>query len=503
MKITIGNKPLDHKPPKPKAGIYFNDIKFKTGNFSNEAIKKIIDNGYTMTYLYKDNEFDRGDHYMSKNYLGTQFICVDIDKSDISPTEFIKHVKFKPSVIHTTFSNLTEIKDYKHCFHLLYFFDEIIYGEDNFNNIFNLITDDYRNLVDKQARDCHRVMYTSNSSLPDYEYKDYGITYRVSDFIKEDYDDIDNLFEVRHEDDERDKISGADISNISSNNILEEAKLSQDTTFILDKQFFNDMYSMKRSEFIYHYSTTYPYITETYINPERYENGYVDLRNEDYYVVPTAQYRWDAERQRAYIPKIKQGFRNNMLWLDAVCFMKIVPNITKEYLVYLLIVEAYRNFENSDRQLTNQYIITKCKEVWNSIDNIKVKPVRKSFKIDKSYWLERGMDNWLSITNYIRKHIKCEDFGNMYDYSLTIEQNIKEFKNYGIRTTFRTLKTWLEENGIPYSTDKEVRDGHIIRLFEEAPSRSSREIEKLCKEQGLEISYRTIQRILNKCKSSI
>lgn len=93
-----------------------------------------------------------------------------------------------------------------------------------------------------------------------------------------------------------------------------------------------------------------------------------------------------------------------------------------------------------------------------------MKPIRMSFKIDKNYWLERVMDNWLSITNYIRKQMKCEDFGNMYDYSLTVEQNIKEFRNSGVRTTSRTLRTWLEENGISYTTDKEVRDGHVIRL---------------------------------------
>ncbi len=108
------------------------------------------------------------------------------------------------------------------------------------------------------------------------------------------------------------------------------------------------------------------------------------------------------------------------------------------------------------------------------------------------------MDNWLAITNHIRKQMKCEDFGSLYDYSLTVEQNIREFKKYGVRTTARTLRTWLEENGIPYKTDKEVRDEHVIRYYEEDPSRSSRDIETLCKEQGIDVSYRTIQRILSK-----
>ena len=491
MKLSISNKKLKQKPTTQKEkSVYFKDLKFKTEDLSNEAIKEIINTGYTITYLYGNNEFDRGNHYMSKNYLGTQFICVDIDKCDIPPTEFIKHVQYKPSVMHTTFSNLTERKDYKYCFHLLYFFDEIIYGEDNYNKVFSLLTEDYIKHVDKQAKDCHRVMFSSNSSLDNYEYYSYGITYRVNDFI-------------RVEDNYWDKISAADIHNNSNNNISEKTDLSRQvycstSSFTLDKEFYQNMFTMNRSEFIYHYSSTYPYITETYVDPSRYENGYVDLRHEDYYVIPTAQYRWDSERQKPYIPKIKEGSRTKMLWYDVLCFMKIVPEITKEYLVYLVTTEVYRNFENEDKQMDNMFIINKCKEVWNNIDSITVKPMKKSFKIDKNYWLERGIDNWLSITNHIRKQIKNNDFEDLYDCSLTVEQNITEFKKFGVKTTPRTLKTWLNDNGVPYLTDKVVRDRLVIKLYEEDMSRSSRELERLCKEHDVEVNYRTIQRILNK-----
>ena len=496
MRLSISNKNLKQKPDTQKEkSVYFKDLKFKTGDLSNEAIREIIDDGYTITYLYRDNEFDRGNHYMSKNYKGTQVICVDIDKSDISPTKFIEHVKYKPSVLHTTFSNLTEKKDNKYCFHLLYFFDQIIYGEVNFQKVFELLTEDYIKHVDKQAMDCHRVMFSSNSSLDNYEYYDCGIIYRVNDFI-------------RAGDNDWDKISAADIYNNSRNNISDKTDLSRQayfstSSFTLDKEFYQNMFTMNRSEFIYHYSSTYPYITETYVDPGRYENGYVDLRHEDYYVVPTAQYRWDSERQKPYIPKVKEGLRTKMLWYDALCFMKIVPDITREHLVYLAVTEVYRNFENGDKQMDNMFIINKCKEVWNNIDTITVKPIKKSFKIDKNYWVERGMDNWLSITNYIRKQIKNNDFEELYDCSQTIEKNISELKKFGVKTTPKTLKTWLENNGIPYTTDKDVRDKTVIKLYEEDNNRSSREIEKLCKEQGLEISYRTIQRVLNKYKNSI
>lgn len=193
-------------------------------------------------------------------------------------------------------------------------------------------------------------------------------------------------------------------------------------TFDLNNQFISDMYKMKRGQFIAEYASVYPYVTQTEIAPARYVNGFVDLRNDDYYVVPTSQFRWDSERQKPYIPKIEKGFRSTMLWLDIIYFMKIVSDISKEHLVYLATTEVYRNFDNSDKQLDNMFIINKCKEVWNNIGNLHVKPVRKTFKIDKDYWLARGMENWLSITNYIRRQMKCDDFGALYDYSLTLEK---------------------------------------------------------------------------------
>lgn len=258
MRISIGNKLLTHKPnTQQEKTRYFKGLKFKTEDFSNDKIKKMIGDGTTITYLYKDDVFDRTNHYMSNNYLGTQFICVDIDKCDIPPADFVDMIKYKPSVLHTTFSNLTEKKGNMYCYHLLYFFDEIIYGENNFNEVFNSLTEDYKEYVDKQARDCHRVMFTSNSSLPHYKFYDYGITYKVSDFIE-------NNDNERHEIYDWDKMSLTHKSIISQYNISIETDLSQstviDNTFNLDNQFIKDMYSMKRSQFIAEYSSVYPYI---------------------------------------------------------------------------------------------------------------------------------------------------------------------------------------------------------------------------------------------------
>lgn len=514
MKVSIGNKRLNDKPVSQKEkGFYFKDLKFKTGNFKTCDFEHIVGNGYTITYLFRDSEFDRSNNYMSKNYLGTQFICVDVDGCDIHPTDFVESIRYKPSVIHTTFSNLTERKNNKYCYHLLYFFDDIIYGEDNFNLVFNMLSDDYDSFVDQNCKDCHRVIFTSNSDFSNYVYEDFGLTYKVEDFIYNDnvnerYDDIDDFFNKSNESSSWEKMSSLNKSYISPINLLSETIISQDkyeenspkeNMFNLDEGFHNDLYSMKRGEFIEKYSMIYPYFRETQIDESRFVNGYVDLRNEEYYDVPTSRWRWDTKNNRPYIPKVEKGNRNKMLWIDTCCLMKIQPDITKEHLVYLLISEVYRNFDNSDGEMTNWFIITKLKEVWDNLDKIKVRPLKKSFKIDKDYWLERGYtkDDWLSVIQIVMKEMKCNDIGGLYDLSLTVEQNLDMLKHYGVRTTKRTLIKWLEEIGQPVITDKQVRNNMVLDMYKQDTSRSSREIERLCLEKGVKVSYRTVQNIIS------
>ena len=93
MKITLANKTLEDKPPTKQArDAYFKGLIFRSIEIETSAMKEIISNGGTISYIYKDNIFRRKKGYMKNNYVGTQYICVDIDKSNISPTEFVEHV---------------------------------------------------------------------------------------------------------------------------------------------------------------------------------------------------------------------------------------------------------------------------------------------------------------------------------------------------------------------------------------------------------------------------
>lgn len=506
MKISIGSKKLKEKPVTQKEkSVYFKDLRFRTGNFKSMDIEKIVGGGYTITYLYKDNVFDRTNSYMKTNYVGTQFICVDVDGCEVHPYDFVENIRYKPSVIHTTFSNLTERKGYRYCYHLLYFFDDIIYGEDNFHHVFRELTLDYDSYVDRNSKDCHRVIFTSNSDFENYVFMDYGVTYKVDDFIckkrsGEGYDNIEDFFSS----------TPTTSLNVSYNDtgIKNENKgvVPQDNTFHIEEGFLKDLYNMKRKDFIQKYHRIYPYFRETYIDPNQYKDGYVDLRGKDYYDVPTSRFQWDKVNKRPHIPRVKEGMRNKMLWIDTVCIMKIKPDIKKEHLVFLLVKEVYDHFDNKDGEINVGTIITKVKEVWNrDIDRINITPLKKSFKIDKDYWFGKGYTrkDWLKITKMIMKEMKCYDIGNLYDFSLTLEENLTLLKSYGLKITKRYLKKWLKELNQPYITDKDKRDKMVIDFHNEDDTRSSRDIERLCNDRGVKVSYRTVQNIITNYTISV
>lgn len=503
MLITIANKKLISKPETnlDKAK-YFKNIKFKTGNISKDTFIKVIESGCTITYLYNDNEFIRDNSYMKNHYKGTQFICVDVDKCDISPLDFVQGLKYTPTVVHTTFSNLTPPKENKWCFHLIYVFDGVIEGEDNFRTVFNILTEDYSEYVDNCAKDCHRVIFTSNKNLPNYIFKDYGITYKVKDFVtiseSVEFEDLDSFF---NENSVGKKNKNAFILNSSNNIQANEINIPTEKNdkkckndWNLNENYFEDLNTMLRSEFIDKYYTerisSHTVITDEMI---RYtDNGivYADLRGVEWYEVPS-KWRYNPTTGKSQIYKIQNGNRTKSLMFDCLMFIKCNPDITKEDLVTALINEVYRYYNNSDKELSNYKILGIAKYGWNMKDNIQVEPLRKKFKILVSDTMKK-----ITATGVINKLMKDEQIDENIDYNITLEDNLILMKERGIKITKQRLKQFLQDYEVTLKTDKEIRNDIVLRLHRENPTLSSRKLEILCKENGVKISYKTIQGII-------
>ncbi len=502
MRISIANKTLNAKPQTSvEKGKYFKGLQFKTGNFNLSTFRKIVENGCTITYTYNDDVFDRGNHYMTNNYKGTDFIIVDVDKCDKDPATFIQGLRYQPTFVHTTFSNLTEQKDNLYCFHLVYCFDRMIDGEHNFHRVFDTLTADYSDFVDSAAKDCHRVMFTSNGNLPNFEFLSTDKVYKVDDFIDSNdcFDTLEDFLNVNP------VVAKSESAYIftSNNNMKADEKIATNkkteaknvNNFNLDPDFFSDLNSLSRSEFLSTYLPQYPIISCTQpTNIQTTANGiqYADLRNVDYYEVPS-KYRYNAEKGKMQVNKVGIGKRSNTLMYDCYCYIKCNPDITKEWLVTELVNEVYRNYDNSDGELNNKKIVSVAEYGWNNINNVEIKPKNKKFKILFSESMTKKQ-----AVGQLNKIMKDNEIGGLLDLDGTFETNIKIFKENGLNVTKQRLQQFCNDYGIELLTDKQARNNKIFSLYKENQGKTLRELEQICKDNGININYSSLSRILRK-----
>lgn len=529
MRITYSNKVLKTKPKGAELGKYFGKqgtstrIKFKTMECQMEDLETIVANGHTLAYQYVRDDV-MGDR--KKNYIGTDFIIIDIDSTDLTIDEIIDRTTYKPTIIHTTFSNLTENKNNKYCYHLIYCMDETLYGEDNFNYAFSHFSIGIENLVDQKAKDCHRITFTSNSSLPKYQYKFLGNIYSTSDIInttesltingkevsqpklsdllitKGDISDESNKYNssISYSLDTKSEFYVKKMNSSSifyfSDNMKEEEKNLTDKKgdWGLNKKFIYDLSKMNRKEFICTYSEVYDYITFTPpTTTTKTEEGivYADYRNVEYYELPSLWRINDSgERERK---KIEIGGRTTQLYVDINLFLLIKPDITKEHLVYEVVKDVFENYKNTDRQFTNHYILSMINNVWKKKNEFIGHPIPKKFKILR---YADGMTQ-MACVGIVRKLMKDDSIGSVIDINLSIEENLVEFGKMGMKIKKNRLMQFIKDNHLDefIKSDRQIKEERVLEIVKTNPNTSLRKLAEMCKEQNILVSYETIRKI--------
>jgi len=500
MKISIANKRLTTKPQtNQEKARYFKDLAFTTYNVKLEDLATLVGQGATITYTFKDSHFTRSNNYMSHNYKGTQFICVDIDKCSITPNDFVQGLIFQPYLVHTTFSNMSEAKDNLFCFHLIYVLDKEIEGEEAFQQAFENITNSYSEYVDQAAKDCHRVIFTSNSQLPNYECTVYGNITKVEDILTveetEKYDTLEAIFSA---DETVSKFTNATIFTFTNNIVAKEKNETKQTTnnFSLSDTFFADLNGMSRKDFIQKYESVYHIqrstpITQEMVYDTREGIIFADLRDIEYYEVPS-KYRWNAEQNKYLVSHVQNGQRTKQLMYDAVSFRAVNPSITKEELVYSLVNEVWRYYDNKDKELSNYKILGIAKFAYE-LEKVNVEPIKRKYKLISHY----GYTNTEAV-GIMNKYMKDAEIGEWYDGLQTVEENLQTLKKNGISCKKERLIQFIEDWGFEPLTIKDIRNNKILAIWEENKEKSIRELVEVCKDNGVKVSKDTIQRVIAK-----
>ena len=196
-----------------------------------------------------------------------------------------------------------------------------------------------------------------------------------------------------------------------------------------------DLNNLKDSEFIKKWSEKYFYQMETHVTYD--DDGIARLWDKEYYQIRNKFSKVDGRT----IP-FKHGEKRRVVLLNMISTMlKIDPDIKDENLVFNTVVERYHFFDNPDGKLNNAWILNAIKNA--RIDDMNGKnpsvPIPKTFMIQKSHfidlinkWDNEGKDGMMTLINKVRKKINVERVGAIYDWNLSVKDNLKSLAEKGI-----------------------------------------------------------------------
>ena len=228
----------------------------------------------------------------------------------------------------------------------------------------------------------------------------------------------------------------------------------------LNDTFKQDMDELNFNQFLMKYRTVYEYFDKTSLT---FNNGYAIIP-ENYYEI---RRKWSNEtfetkngiQEVTRIRRLKDGEgRRDKMFVQCLIRRRIKPNITLEELVYNLVCERQWYFNNDDNALNNPELVRIAMNAMN-IEEITIPPTDtgKKFIVDKEYWASKGI-NANQAKQIIKKEIRSNEIGNLYDCSLSDEENLRVLEGNGVKCSLSTLKRWKKENGLTRKYEKKRVD---------------------------------------------
>lgn len=400
------------------------------------TIQQLIDNisqGHCITHCFEDYDEEFGQSTKKiENFRYTQLIGIDIDDADVNLNTYISSLRYKPTLAYTTFSHNIKGNRYR----LLYIFNEKIKGAELYCNLYKWLTQDL-NLKDNCMQSCAQQMYGTNANA---EWYITDTTYDIPTECKTTYGQQCKS-KVSQRKAKCQKQSDKCNPNIieRENTLYPNCQFAEENDHLIsDNTVVKALYSMSPQDFIFNYRQTYDYFTST---PLHYEDGYA-LIPEDYYEIKRPWYKDKVgDKTITVVKTIRDGEqRRKRLCNTAIILRAIKRDISFEHLLYILVCERQYYYDNQDKALSNKELINIAKwAIELPSEQINPKKVKHSkFKVDKSYWAEKGITA-RQAANIVRGIIKEQEIGSVYDFNLTDKENLAMMKEYGIKVSQRSL----------------------------------------------------------------
>ena len=413
-------------PIEDKNSCNFSKIKYKREILTFTDFINKIEDGYSFCYCFNDNGRVFGQREKTiDNFHHTNFIVFDIDHCGANIHEYLNRLPYKPTLAYTT----TNDSKLDHRFRLIYFLDFTIMKSVSF----------YKMVYYKLAS--HLEIYSgfimSDNCMKSPSQQFLGnpkkeITTVYNNILYE-LEDINKLsFNERYEK----EMKG--VKDIANDSKIEDVELN------ISDEMKDDLNNMKDSEFLSKWKDRYFYQMETPVTYD--EDGIARLWDKDFYQIKNKFSKVDG-----HTLQFKHGEKRRVILFNMISTMlKINPKISDENLLFNTIVERYYFFDNVDGKLNNAWLLNAIKNARINDMNGRnpIQPEKRTFKIQKSHfidlinkWNEEGKNGMMVLTNKIRKKINIERVGALYDFNLSVKENLK----------------WLAEQGIVVSQAKLYR----------------------------------------------
>ena len=470
------------------------------GLFANDTLRN------NTRYYTKDGYFTLSTKEMD-NFKGAYYVGVDIDNTRYSsPTEFISKLKFKPTFWYSTFSHLTVDKNndgiLDNKFRLVYTFDSPIqdpyfFRYCSFTIHKQIENDTQEGIEDECGTNCtQNFIGTSVNELTEYGISD--IIYSLSDFQITEDGYLEFLqqgcgygknIKAKHKRNIQQRIcvllshntslykptpltppQGYNLWDIETQSDAWKCSiLGFDTDMQLDYQY------LTYEKFHYNYKHKYRYC----FRKEKEEWLMMDnIRyqkcDDDYLELPWIGMK---SKESENILKIKDGQGRRLKLFFRAWFRRIInPRISPSELLYNLIVDKERFFDNSDGVLTLEFLKKMVTDSFNyTIEGLKT-TFKSQYEAAKNmYCKRRYLIHW-SCRSLIRadtlgKELNWRLLDEIYDRTLTVAENLQIFNDSdleeGIAFSRNTLYRYCKGRGINTREVVDARKAEEYELFKQ------------------------------------
>lgn len=442
LNVSTGCYPTK-KPEKP-----FN-IQYGTeDNLTIDDFDRLQRNGKSFCYLFRDVD-ESGlvtQHEKTlEGFASTSVLFFDIDKMQISMTEYIEPLPFQPSYAYTSYSNGIEKEFWKYGYRLMYVFDEPVTSIQEFDELYYSIAaaNGFQQGIHPDGtkygfdyRKVNQQYYGGGSNSQTF--KTY-IVYSKKDFAP--YNEkglaLQKTISGSKPKKNTEGTKAKKESFPNENNIAKEATACSSD---LENPFFTDFHTLPTKEFLEKYQHDYIGAYFSSISTPLVDSGderYMFLPK-DYQEIKPNWTKTESGKRCVEKWAVDSG-RKKRLYVSAQIMKHNLPDITKEELIYNLVFERFHYYDNSDGDLNNGRIEKIAESALKYSFELAPKK-HKVFTVNKEYCASVGLTP-NSVKNTIRKELKEQEVLPLYDFNMSVKENLQVLKENGIKVS----KSYLYE----------------------------------------------------------